>query len=62
MFQKYETDFMELDGIRYKGRGAWFPRRFWWNWRTNRAQKKAERERWSPLEEWKPSSRPDDDT
>lgn len=60
LFQKNETYFMELDGIRYKGRGSPFPRRFWWNWRINREQKKAERERWRPLEEWEFSSEPDD--
>jgi hypothetical protein len=44
----------ELYGIRFKGRGYWFPRRFWFNWRSNRRQKKFEQEQWKPLEEWEP--------
>jgi len=60
LFQKNETYFLELYGIRYKGRGSWFPRRFMWNWRMNREQKKAEKEQRKPLEEWEASD-PDDD-
>ncbi|HEX5762004.1 MAG TPA: hypothetical protein VFY04_02675 [Solirubrobacterales bacterium] len=51
----------ELDGVRFKGRGYWFPRRFWMNWRMRREQKKFEREQRKPLEEWEPSNSSDDD-
>jgi len=49
-----ETYYRELEGIRFKGRGYWFPRRFWSNWRMNREQKKAEKEQRGPLEEREP--------
>lgn len=56
-----ETYYRELEGIRFKGRGYWFPRRFWMNWRMNREQKKFEKEQRKPLEEWEPSDGLDDD-
>lgn len=52
--------FRELDGIRFKGRSYWFPRRFWLNWQMKRDQKQFEKEQRKPLEEWGPSD-PDDD-
>lgn len=55
-----ETYYRELDGIRFKGRGTWFPRRFWMNWRLNRHQKQAEKEQRKPLEEWESADEPDD--
>jgi len=51
----------EVHGVRFKGRGYRFPRRFWWNWRMNREQKKYEKEQRQELEEWEPSSSSDDD-
>jgi hypothetical protein len=61
VYEKNETYFSELYGIRFKGRGYWFPRRFWMNLRMNHEQKKNEKERRKPLEEWEPSSGADDD-
>lgn len=62
LFQKCETYFTELEGIKYKGRASWFPRRFWWNWRSNREQKEHEKERRQELERWEPSNLgPNDD-
>lgn len=60
IFEKNETYFRELGGIKFKGRGYWFPRRFWFNWRQNRRQGQAEKEQWKPLEEWEPADEPDD--
>jgi hypothetical protein len=56
-----EIYYHELYGIRFKGRGYWFPRRFWMNWRLNRRQKQAEKEQRKPLEEWEPAAEADDD-
>jgi hypothetical protein len=61
VFEKNETYYSELYGIRFKGRGYWFPRRFWMNWKMNRHQKQAEKEQRKPLEEWEPSDGLDDD-
>lgn len=52
VFEKDETYFRELYGIRFKGRGTWFPRRFWLNWRMKREQKQFAKEQRKPLEEW----------
>lgn len=57
-----ETYYRELEGIRYKGRGYRFPRRFWFNWRQKRRQKQAEKVQWKPLEEWEPPDEPDDES
>jgi hypothetical protein len=61
IFEKNETYYRELYGIGFKGRGYWFPRRFWMNWRLNRDQKKSEKEQRKPLEEWEPSLNEFDD-
>jgi|GEM_PF-7026350 len=49
-----DTYYRELEGIRFKGRGPWFPRRFWSNWQMNRDHKKFEKEQLKALEEWEP--------